>query len=188
MTTTENDPGRAQLEQQWREDRLAAFDRTIPPRFAAAVELPPAVTGWLDAAAADAPTNLLLLGPIGTGKTHLAWHVARHYLDRVPATAVVFTATELAHLVRGDQADTTIARLQAVSVLVLDDMGASALTPWVDDALFAIIDHRYRWLRPTVITSNEANLRDALGERIASRLAQGAVVVPMKGADRRRRA
>jgi DNA replication protein DnaC len=53
-------------------------------------------------------------------------------------------------------------------LLVLDDLGAQSGTPWADEKLFQLINHRYNACLPTVITTN-LTVRD-LDARLASRL------------------
>ncbi|MBQ1164290.1 ATP-binding protein, partial [Streptomyces sp. A73] len=64
------------------------------------IDLPQAATQWADGVE-GAPASLFLTGNIGVGKTHTAWHTARHstrrrsrvsatrYMSRRPEQAVV---------------------------------------------------------------------------------------------------
>lgn len=186
MTSSQPDDDLERMHTEWRQQRLADLARHTPAAFADRIELPAAALDWLASAGHGQGKNLVLHGDVGTGKTHMSWELARRYLARVPARVEILTSSQMVRSFRGDSCDPTIDRLQSAHLLVLDDVGASALTPWVDDALFAVIDHRYAWRRPTVVTTNLSDLRVALGERMASRLAQDAIAVPVVGADRRR--
>lgn len=80
-------------------------------------------------------------------------------------------------------------------VLVLDDFGAERVTEWAREQLLLILSERYDQHRSTIITSNfslgelAARISEAAddpsGERIASRIAEVCVRVPIEGEDRR---
>ena len=53
-------------------------------------------------------------------------------------------------------------------VLVLDDLGAQSATPWAQEKLFQLINHRFNTQAPTVVTT--ALELENLDERLASRL------------------
>jgi DNA replication protein DnaC len=62
-------------------------------------------------------------------------------------------------------------RLDAIRespLLILDDLGAHNSTPWAQEKLFQILNHRYNSRLPTVITSNQR--LEELDPRITSRL------------------
>ena len=44
--------------------------------------------------------------------------------------------------------------IRSAPVLVLDDLGAHSSTPWAQEKLFQLINHRYNRRIPTVITMN----------------------------------
>jgi DNA replication protein DnaC len=60
-----------------------------------------------------------------------------------------------------------------VGVLILDDLGTENTTPWASEKLFQIINHRYNYRLPTVITSNRDPAK--IDPRIYSRLADTAL-------------
>jgi DNA replication protein DnaC len=137
--------------------------------------------------------SFLISGPVGTGKTHLAIAAAR----ATGKQFLFFPVVEVLDAMRpgGDELITP-ARLAAVSVLVLDDLGAEKPTDWTADRLYSIINRRWLEYRPTIITtnlllggtssSNPAYLMGAVGERLYSRLADGSIGLRLSGADRRR--
>ena len=65
--------------------------------------------------------------------------------------------------------------IRQVEMLVLDDLGAQNSTPWAADKLFQIINHRYNYRMPTVITTNH-KLHAQLDERVRSRLSDSSLV------------
>ena len=65
-------------------------------------------------------------------------------------------------------------------LLVLDDIGAhDGGKAWINEAIFRLIDYRYRERRPVIFTSNcEASKLDC-DERIADRIEAMTVPLPM---------
>ena len=59
--------------------------------------------------------------------------------------------------------------IREIPLLILDDLGAHNSTPWAQEKLFQIINHRYNNRLPTVVTTNQR--LEELDPRIASRLA-----------------
>jgi len=127
---------------------------------------------------------LSLLGGVGCGKTHLALSLGWDWLE-TRRGAVLYYQVEsfLDELRRGykdwerGEADPYLLLEQAKNchLFILDDLGAHKPTAWAEAKLDEIINHRYINRQPTVITSNLS--LDMLPERIADRMAEGAVVV-----------
>lgn len=188
-----------------REKTIGRIGVFIPPRFRAAVEMPPEVAAWVDRG--TEAQGLYLAGQVGTGKTHTAWFAVGHWClstGTVPHTprdravegwstggpTVIFTRmTDLLDDLRpGDLARQRVRDCQTAALLVLDDIGAEKASEWTQERLYSIIDHRYANCLPLIVTSNlpPAKLADQTGDRAASRLAEMCVVVAMTGTDRRR--
>jgi DNA replication protein DnaC len=121
---------------------------------------------------ADAPAGwLFLFGTYGSGKSHLAAAIA----NTVTGRGVQVTYTTAARLwdwlrvgYRSGEFESRLGSIQAVPLLVLDDVGAEKLTDWVDETLFKLVNARYLDDLPTVLTSNEAASK--LPGRVASRI------------------
>jgi len=118
---------------------------------------------------------LVLLGATGCGKTHLAAAIAGQRLAAGDRVAFVNVPDFLDALRPGreDDAVDLLRRVREVPVLILDDLGAQKSTPWAEEKLYQLVNHRHLARLHTVITTNQG-----LGEmepRIASRLADSDV-------------
>lgn len=176
--------------------RQATWHRAIPNRFVWAdlddlADQPDGVraelAGWTEK---PDGRNLLLLGPVGVGKSHAAVAAVRPlHFDRA-AEVRFLPVVELLDLLRPGGPDGALYDLADTEVLVLDDLGSERPTEWTAERLYALINRRWLEVRPTVATTNlePDALRDAVGERVFSRLVgNGAVVLRLTGHDRRRR-
>jgi DNA replication protein DnaC len=116
---------------------------------------------------------LFLLGGYGCGKTHLAAAIANQVVGMGVPT-LFLTVPDLLDWMRFsyDQAETTFEQrfneIRSIRLLILDDLGTQNATPWAEEKLYQIINHRYLQRLPTVITTN-LNLAEIDG-RIRSRL------------------
>jgi DNA replication protein DnaC len=117
---------------------------------------------------------LVLLGGYGVGKTHLAAAVA-NYRVALGGTALFVIVPDLLDHLRAAFApsseiglDERLEAIRETPLLVLDDLGAHNSTPWAQEKLFQILNHRYNHRLPTVITTNQR--LEELDPRIASRL------------------
>ncbi|WP_370416902.1 ATP-binding protein [Streptomyces fradiae] len=184
---------------------LERAEARIPARFRHALANHPQVTAWADAIAragrpgpggapgiAEGP-SLRIVGPTGTGKTHQAYGAIRALLAagvRLRWEAV--TAADLYARLRprpGFDSERDLQSLMRCPLLLLDDLGAAKTSEWTEELTYRLINHRYEHLRPTLITTNltTRHLRQVLGDRVASRLAEMTERVILEGEDRRRR-
>lgn len=124
---------------------------------------------------------LLLIGPYGCGKTHLAAAAANLLLERDEPVLFTTVPDLLDHL-RATYAptsevtyDSLYTLLCEAGVLVLDDLGAQHTTSWAEEKLFQLINRRYVRRSPTIITTNHIRL-SGVNERIRSRLSDVGLV------------
>ena len=119
---------------------------------------------------------LLLQGPYGCGKTHLAAAIANFAVEMGVPT-LFLTVPDLLDMLRFsfDSEDTTFEsrfnEIRNASLLILDDFGTQNTTGWAQEKLFQIINYRYINKLPMVITTNlslddiEARFRSRLSDR-----------------------
>lgn len=179
--------------------------KRIPVHFADAVASEPGVATWVrDVVARACATarafnprittgpSLMLFGPVGTGKTHQAYGAIRTIaLAGVALRWELITSADLFAQMRPrdrSNPEDVFERYATTSLLVLDDLGAAKGSEWTEEVLYRLINHRYQHESPTVITTNlePPLLREALGDRVASRLREMSHQVSLKGNDRRR--
>jgi DNA replication protein DnaC len=126
---------------------------------------------------ADEPSGWLVLsGASGCGKTHIAAAVANRCLGRGTPALFVVVPDLLDHLRAAYKPDADVGydqlfeQVRSAPVLILDDLGTQSATPWAQEKLFQIINHRFNTRLPTVITTNtplnkfDDRLRTRLGD------------------------
>jgi len=144
----------------------------------------------------DRSKGLILIGPVGTGKSHLA---AASFNELKELKACIFVnVPELLERIRAsynskssESEDDIINAVKQCDVLILDDLGAERHKgddDWATEKLFTIIDFRYRNMRPIFGTTNctPDSLEDKIGPRIMSRLREMCDLTPCLGEDYRR--
>lgn len=164
----------------FREDAATETAKRLAQTFCADIKTNPRATG------------LMLIGPYGCGKTHLAAAILHRCAeDGTPGMFVV--APDLLAQIRssyrtGDgRADEIVDAAKNTPLLVLDDLGAEKASPWVQEQLYMLINHRYEHMLPTVITTNNdgQELEQELGRRTLSRLAEMTVPIKISARDYR---
>ena len=134
--------------------------------------------------------GLLITGTCGTGKTHLAVAILHAILDKGYPGLFVTVPDLLAEIRKSyntDHDSEKIQKVKSAKFLVLDDLGAEKTTDWVQEQLYMIINYRYEYELPTVITSNLdiGQLSQKIGERTTSRLLEMCYGVKLNGEDYR---
>lgn len=123
---------------------------------------------------------LLLTGTFGCGKTHLAAAIANARLNSGQSALFLLVPDLLDHLRAAynpnneTSYDDLFDQVRNTPLLILDDLGTQSSTPWAQEKLFQLLNHRYNAQLSTVITTNQ-NL-DELEPRLRSRLMDVALV------------
>jgi DNA replication protein DnaC len=140
--------------------------------------------------------NLLMWGPVGGGKTGLAWGIIRCLIEEHEVRARLVNFPELLDRMRDSfkAGGPTHEAFGAgtVPVLALDDVGAERMTAWAVEQLLILVDRRKQRLLPTIFTSNFTPQQltqrfedEVTGQRIVSRMRENAVVLEVEAKDRR---
>jgi DNA replication protein DnaC len=136
----------------------------------------------------DFPANeekgLLLMGPSGVGKTHLAVAALKELIRR-GHQGLFCDYRELLKEIQASynpaSQSTEMAILEPVrsaEILVLDDLGASKPSDWVRDIVGIVLNARYNEKRTTIITTNYIDNPSTEGE--PARLPSGKLVPPTR--------
>lgn len=100
--------------------------------------------------------NLLLFGPSGVGKTHLAAAIGRCLVE-LGARVKFLSATTLVQLLQSAKANLqlqqTLLKLDKFDLLILDDLSYVKKSEAETSVLFELIAHRYE-LKSLMITAN----------------------------------
>jgi len=117
---------------------------------------------------------LVITGPYGVGKTHLAAAIGHATMDRGYETTFVVIPDLLDHLRATFSPNSTISldrrfeQVRTAPLLILDDLGTQATSPWVKEKLYQLFNYRYNAELPTVITTSES--MNEMDPRLRSRM------------------
>jgi DNA replication protein DnaC len=170
-------------------ERALEQARRVPDRFPAANNL------------REQGRGLLLEGPPGVGKTHLAVAVLKQVMNTSGARGLFYDTRDLLRVIRSTYdpsirtTELEILRpVMTADLLVLDDLGAEKTSEWVEETMNLIVNTRYNERRLTIFTSNYLDIPDdsdpnsllfRIGFRMRSRLHEMCEFIQMDGADYR---
>lgn len=134
---------------------------------------------------------LMLMGEIGTGKTHLACAILQHVVHTGGYTGLIVTAESITQAVTdsfrnnsGPSKTDLINELASVDLLVIDEVGVHSVRAGKDftpSLLHEVVDRRYQLIKPTILVSNQKpeDLHSFIGPRAADRLREnGGLLAP----------
>jgi DNA replication protein DnaC len=159
--------GRARIPHRYEHCDFENFDKDLydtgpdAPSWNSSLEQAKLVT---EAFARDYPTGaetgLLLMGPCGAGKTHLAVAALRQIVSR-GHNGLFYDYRDLLKEIQGsynsESQTSELSVLEPVltaDVLLLDDLGAGKPSPWALETVGHILNTRYNEKRVTILTTN----------------------------------
>jgi len=145
------------------ENLPATSQRTLEEAFKSAQAFAQDPEGWI-----------IFTGTYGCGKTHLAAAIANYRASQGYPVMFVVVPDLLDHLratfnpTSSISYDRRFEEIRTSPLLILDDLGTQAMTPWVKEKLYQLFNHRYNAELPTVITSSDEF--DDIDPRLRSRM------------------
>jgi len=147
--------------------------------------------------------GLLLMGPVGVGKTHLSVAILQALIKEHSVNGLFYEFGSLLKEIQNSYNPVSqtselkvLAPVFDAEVLVLDELGASKPTDWVRDTMMQIINTRYNDKKLTIFTTNyldgrksekDEMLEDRIGVRLRSRLYEMCKTVLIEGEDYRKK-
>jgi len=117
---------------------------------------------------------LLLTGPYGSGKTHLAAAIGNYQAGLGFPPLMVSVPDLLDHLRATFNPNSAVTldrrfeEIRTAHLLILDDLGTQSATPWAREKLYQLFNHRYNAQLPMIITT--ASKAEEIDPRLYSRM------------------
>jgi DNA replication protein DnaC len=156
----------------WHRVNLAAKQRiSLENAYNFALNYAKSPEGWL-----------ILQGVTGSGKTHLSSAIVNYQFEASHPALFIVVPEFLDHLRSAFGPGSTISydelfeQVKTAPLLVLDDFGEQATTPWAQEKLYQVINYRYNAQLPTIITTR--NSLEEIDSRISSRFVDPKLSTP----------
>jgi DNA replication protein DnaC len=165
--------------------RLEEFDFTFNPNINRAL-----ITELASCRFMEEKVSVLIVGPCGTGKSHIAQAIG-HCAIRAGYDVLFTNTSRMLAQINAARAtngfERQFAKLTGVDLLIIDDFGLKPLTGVQDEDFHEVISERYE-RRSTIVTSNldipewpDAFPNRILGAATIDRLRHGAYKVVLEG-------
>ena len=205
----------ARIPRRYEHCELANFDTDFPGAHPSLAEAAFLAANFAKKCDPRGDKGLLIIGKIGTGKTHLAVGIIKELILQRGISSLFYDYRELLKEIQNSY-NTTVQTTELdvlrpvfeTDVLVLDELGAVKPTEWVWDTVSLILNTRYNDNRTTIITTNFEDqpaaaaagslsparaatrgetLGDRIGERMRSRLHEMCRIISLDGTDFRQK-
>ena len=146
--------------------------------------------------------GLLIVGPVGRGKTHLAVAILLELIREKGVRGAFCDFTDLLSRIQAtfgrnadENPDEILAPYRDAELLVLDELGARRPTEWAREVLYGLLNTRYNRNRITILTTNfydeaekpgDETLEVRVGSAVRSRLFEMCRTLRVSGPDFRR--
>ncbi len=205
----------ARIPRRYEHCELANYDTDFPGAHPSLAEAHFIASNFARKCDPHGDKGLLIIGKIGTGKTHLAVGIIKELILSRGIACLFYDYRELLKEIQNSYNSTVqtteldvLRPVFETDVLVLDELGAVKPTEWVWDTVSLILNTRYNENRTTIITTNfddqpaagasgslsparaavrGETLGDRIGERMRSRLHEMCRIITLDGADFRQK-
>lgn len=139
--------------------------------------------------------GLLLTGPVGTGKTHLACAIANELIEKLYSVYFGNVVDIMSFIKSTYSKDSDITEDEAINIMtdkvdlfIIDDLGKENESSYISSMLYQLINRAYENEKPIIITTNENSIELARklgnrGQAIVSRITEMCEPVIFKGED-----
>jgi len=207
--------GAARIPRRYEHCELTNYDTDFPGAHPSLAEAHFMAANFAKKCDPRGDKGLLIIGKIGTGKTHLAVGILKELILTRGIACLFYDYRELLKQIQNSYNATVqtteldvLRPVFETDVQVLDELGAVKPTEWVWDTVSLILNTRYNDNRTTIITTNfddqpaagasgsisparaasrGETLGDRIGERMRSRLHEMCRVITLDGTDFRQK-
>lgn len=146
--------------------------------------------------------GILIIGPVGRGKTHLAVAILQDLIRQKAVRGIFCDFTDLLSRIQAtfgrnadENPDEILSPYRDAELLVLDELGARRPTEWAREVLYGLLNTRYNRNRITILTTNfddeqekpgDETLEIRVGSAVRSRLFEMCRTIHVAGQDFRK--